>query len=351
MNYVDKLYKILEEKGGRIADIAGKVLLEGVESPILREPLKYLAEHRHDVIRPTHMSCACEAVGGNPEDINDAAVAMVLKCYELGVLDDMVDTEDVIRFHYTLSGRFGREVALIVSVIINAKAFHALGLLAEKLDKVRFNLVNLAFRDFLVEMMEGEALNVEVKKQKIVAEKELIQIFNMQSADIEACMKIGAIISGGSRSEVKSLGEYGTILGTMFLIRDDVSDALNLTVKLVDLVRRGSFPYPLLWAINHSNEVKNFISTLQQKRMTPTKVEKLVTLLFKVGAVKHTKNLLMELSDDAIYLLNDIEKSEATEVLKLAAKVQPDLLLRKIYNQLGHCSASTEKTRFSILSM
>ena len=55
MNYVDKLYKILEEKGGRIADIAGKVLLEGVESPILREPLNYLAEHRHDVIRPTHM--------------------------------------------------------------------------------------------------------------------------------------------------------------------------------------------------------------------------------------------------------------------------------------------------------
>ena len=38
----------------------------------------------------------------------------------------------------------------------------------------------------------------------------------------------------------------------------------------------------------------------------------------------------MNVHIDVDKILNDIEKSEAVEVLKLAAKVQPDLILRKI---------------------
>ncbi len=167
MEPIQRLYTILEEKGGKIANLSNKIMQEGIESTTLQETVKFVCEHRHDVIRPTLVRESCGAVGGNPEDVENVSVAMVLKCYELGILDDMVDTEDFIRFHPTLSGRYGRDLTLITSIIINAKSYLMLGSASKRLDRQKFEQVNQAFYSFILKMIEAEAMNTEIKKRKI----------------------------------------------------------------------------------------------------------------------------------------------------------------------------------------
>jgi len=326
---VERTSRILEEKGGIIASLAGEVLLEDVKSETLREPLQYLAAHRKDALRPMLMSLACEAVGGNLEDVLDAAVAMVIECYHIGLIDDVIDETKAKRLSMTLPGRFGIDVSLIVSIILNAKACYALSRLSAKLDKERLEEVNRVFKDFLVRMVEGEALNIQVKCAKVVDTKRLVEVFELESADIEACTRIGAIIGNGTVEEVEALGQYGRILGTLFLLHEDLMEALNFSVQLGNKLIRGSYPFPVLWAANHSKEFQDFLSALRRrKKLAPSEVKRCVQLLFESGAIDYVTKLMEELARDAINSLIKIRENRAKKMLKLFAEAQPHIAFR-----------------------
>ena len=177
MSGIDNLQDIFDCWGSRAAKMAGEVLLQDVSSELLREPLQYLSQHRRDLLRASLVGLSCEAVGGEAEEAIQAAVAMVLEGYYLGLLDDIVDDAGVKLFRPTLLERFGVDVALMVSVIVDAKAHHVLGELLGKLEHDTSVDINRVFKDFLVRMIEGEALNVRVKKQGFVNSREMLNVF------------------------------------------------------------------------------------------------------------------------------------------------------------------------------
>lgn len=326
---VERLHRILEGKGEKIADLAGNVLLEGIESEVLKEPLKYLVSRRKDLLRPALMRLACEAVGGSPGDELDAAVAMVLACYYIGLIDDVIDETKTKRLSRTLPGRFGIDVSLLVSIILNAKANFAINRLSGKLDPERFREANRVFKDFLVRMVEGEALNVQVKRVRVVDIQRLVEVFEMESADIEACTRLGAIIGNGVKEEVEALGQYGRILGTLFLLCEDFMDALNFSIQLGNKLAQGAYPFPVLWAANHSNEFQDFLSTLKgRKKLTPIEIKRCVQLLFNSGAIDHTTTFMEELAENAINSLKGIQENEAKKMLELIARVQPQMAFK-----------------------
>lgn len=326
-NNAEMLQKILEERGYKVASLTEKALLEGVESKVLREPLQYLVDHRRDVIRPTLMSLACESVGGNPDDVLDAAVAMVLVCYHIGFIDDVIDETKVKRLARTLPGRFGVDVSLMSSIILKAKAYFILSQLSRKLDSARFIEVNRIFRDFLIRMGEGETLNIQAKREGIVDTQRLIEVFQMESADIEACTKIGAIIGNGTKEEVEALSQYGRILGTQFLLREDIMDSLNFSIQLGNKLIRRSYPFPVLWGINNSDKFRDFISTLKKKKkLTPSEIKKCVQLLFESGSIDYVTKLIEKLAGNAVGSLKEIKENEAKKMLEWFARVQSQIV-------------------------
>jgi geranylgeranyl pyrophosphate synthase len=194
------------------------------------------------------------------------------------------------------------------------------------LDQERYEKVNYIFKDFLVKMVEGEALNVQVKRAKVVDTQRLLEVFEMEAGDIEACTKIGAIIGNGTIGEVETLSQYGRTLGTLFLLREDLMDALNFSVQLGNKLLRGSYPFPVLWAINNSKEFQGFLSILnKKKKVTPHEIKRCVQLLFESGAIDYTTKLMKELAGFAIRSLEKIKKSEAKKALELFAKLQPSM--------------------------
>jgi geranylgeranyl diphosphate synthase type I len=325
---IEGIQEIFECWGSRAVKKASELLLKDVTSEMLMEPLRCLSQHQRDVLRPSLVSLSCEAVGGTAEDALHAAVAMVLEGYYLGLIDDVIDNAKVKLFRPTMLGQFGVDVTLIVSVIVDAKAHHALGELMGKLERDTYRDINRVFKDFLVRMIEGEALNVQVKKQGLVDPKDMIRVFEKHSADIEACTALGAIIGGASQRDVDSLAKYGRILGTMLLLNDDNRDAFNLTLELDDKILRGSYPYPLIWAANNTKDFKHFLQSLKKKkRINPKDVEKCVEYVFDSGAVTHVQSLMETMARDAVSTLKELKDNEAKKNLKIIAQSQPHRVL------------------------
>jgi geranylgeranyl diphosphate synthase type I len=213
---------------------------------------------------------------------------------------------------------------LIVSIIVDAKAHHVLVELLGKLDHDKYLEVHRVFKDFLVRMIEGEALNVEVKKRGFVNSQDLLRVFAKQSADIEACTQLGAIIGCGSKKDVELLATYGRSLGTLLLLNDDNRDAFNLTLELEDKIRSGSYPYPLMWAANHSTEFKQLLQSLHnKKRISPNDAKQCVTLLFESGTIAHVKDLMEKMAAEAVSTLEALNDTEAKRALEVIAESQP----------------------------
>ena len=328
MNEPDPLLPLLEHWGARATTRAAEILVKDIEAELLLEPLRGLAQHRRDLLRSALVTLSCAAVGGKATDALPAATAMVLEGYYLGVLDDIIDRSRIKLFRPTLSGKYGTDAALLVAIIIDAKAHHTLSELAGKLDRGQFLEVSTIFQDFIVRMMEGEALNVQVKQRGVVASQGLLTVFEKQAADVEACTRLGALIGGASPPEVESFTTYGRLLGTMLLINDDNRDAFHLTLELDDKIRSGSYPYPLMWAANHSTDFKQFLHSLNQKEaLSPEDVKHCVAFLFDSGAVAHVHGLMKKLAAEAVSALKELKYSEAKRALDFIATRQPDVVL------------------------
>ncbi len=324
MEDATKLNKILEEEGGKAATLTREILLRTTEAPELREPLNYLTAHRRDVLRPSIISLSCEAAGAEPEDTLYASVAMVLECYNLGLIDDILDESKGSRFSLSLPSKFGTDTALIASVLVKGKIFDALAELSTRIEGERFVEVNQTFSGFLVEMIEGENLNMQVKHARDPSPNRMLDVFSMQASDIKACAKIGAIIAGGTNEEIRMLAEYGTSLGVLFLLKEDTMDALNLSARLADKIERGSYPYPYLWSASHSAETRDYLATFKGKnRITPREVKKCVDLLYDTEAIEHVNRLMENIASEAIDKIESIRENEGKKYLELLARAQP----------------------------
>ena len=328
MSETNTLLQLLERWGSHATTRAAEVLVQDIEAELLLAPLRSLAQHRRDLLRSSLVTLACAAVGGKAEEATPAATAMVLEGYYLGVLDDIIDKSREKLFRPTLSGKYGADAVLLVSIIIDAKAHHALSELLGRLDSTQYVDVSATFQDFLVRMMEGEALNVRVKQQGVVDSQDLLKVFEKQAADVEACTRLGAIIGGASTTHVESLAKYGRTLGILLLLNDDNRDAFHLTLELDDKIRSGSYPYPLMWAANHSMAFQQFLQSLNQKKsISPKDVKHCVAFLFDSGAVTHVRELMKKMATEAVSTLGDLKDSEAKRALDFIATRQPYVVL------------------------
>jgi geranylgeranyl pyrophosphate synthase len=156
----------------------------------------------------------------------------------------------------------------------------------------------------------------------------------MESADIEACTKIGAIIGNSTEEEVEALGKYGELLGTIFLLREDLMHSFNFSVQLKDKLIQGAYPFPVLWAVNNSEEFQHFLDRIEhKKKVTPHDVKRCVQLLFNSGAVDYIVTLMEEKAEDAVNLLRKVRESDSKKKLELIVTVQPQMILEVVSNE------------------
>jgi len=317
-NVIEQVQKLLERRGSKALEEARKTILqEEVECKEVREALTYfMQEYWQDLARPTLLSIACEAVGGDPDMTTPIAVPMILISGAVDIHDDIIDESEIKESRPTVLGKFGKDIALLVG---DALLFRGLTLLHEAVEKgvpaERLSVIVGILKSMFFELGDAEALELRFRGRVDVTPEEYLHVVKKKAADVESYTCISAVIGGGSKKEIDALSKYGRILGMMAILRDDLSDMLDLQ-EMSNRIKRECLPLPLLFALQNL-EVKSKIETiLQKEKLVKKDAKTILKITRKSGGLEHFLKIMKKLREEAfLYTRGVIARQKSLNLL------------------------------------
>jgi len=320
---------ILEENGGFIADITRTMLLDDPSLRDLHPPLEFLSRTWRDPLTPAMMILSCATVGGNSEIVQEAASAMSLINLSFRIWDDMIDKTAIRSFRPTLYGKFGEGTALIVGGLLTAKAFSILAQMdidyhrRRKIDKLLWNLLS--------KMARAETVEMKLRSKLNSSSKDKFWKIKTEAADLDTCMKIGAILGRGSENEILHLGKYGLCLGKITELWKDFHVSINLTLELKQKIIDKALPFAVMWASEHADNLKRELAAASDDENEPGYIKQIVVEILGTGALDHIVRIMADFAEEGVAALLRLGSKEVS-VLRLQSfiEAQPELFIESL---------------------
>ena len=212
--------------------LAGYVSANACGAPsLLREAMEYSLMAGGKRMRPILLLCAGKAVGGEEGMLLPFACAVeFLHTYSL-IHDDLpsMDDDDFRRGKPTSHKVFGEGMAMLAGDALLTEAFRIMAesrVASGDPGKAVRAIADIARAAGAEGMVGGQQLDIAAENddaKAIGAEK----IGLMKTAALLAsCARVGGILGGGSSPQIATLGEFGTRLGLLFQITDDILDEI-----------------------------------------------------------------------------------------------------------------------------
>lgn len=199
------------------------------------EAMDYSLEAGGKRIRPLLMQLAYEAVGGK-ESIDAFLCGIeMIHTYSL-IHDDLpaMDNDDYRRGKLTNHKVFGEATAILAGDGLLTESFRLMmqDALSHGGEERLYAAYVLSQASGVEGMIGGQILDMESENKSISLEQLDLIHLNKTGALIAAATKMGAILGGGSDTEVSLLEAYGKYIGKVFQIIDDILDTTSTTEEL-----------------------------------------------------------------------------------------------------------------------
>ena len=198
--------------------------------------MRYSVEAGGKRLRPILCIAASETVGGSEADVLPAACALeLIHTYSL-IHDDLpaMDDDDLRRGKPTCHKAFDEATAILAGDALLTVAFEILAAAgcerSDSRDALKWmEVTNLIARAAgCAGMVQGQMMDLSAEGKEITLE-ELEKLHLLKTgALIEASLKAGAMLGGGSSQEVTVLAAFGRYIGLAFQVADDI---LNIEGK------------------------------------------------------------------------------------------------------------------------
>jgi geranylgeranyl diphosphate synthase type I len=311
-----EIFKKKSEKGLEFARKA--IFSEKIESEKAREALDYYTSNWEIFIHPGLFSTACEAVGGNPDNAVpfQAALSMLTASFDLH--DDVIDGSTIKQGKPTVLGKFGKSMAVLLGDAFLIGSFTLLLELSGKTSQDKMKKVVKALREFLFTLGSAHVLEQSLKGRTDITLEEYTKVLELKASSVEADMRLGAIIGGGSSEEVEILAKYGKKLGMLMTLREEFIDVLE-PKELHQRIKNEYLPMPILCAFQNLTVKETVQSILSQKYLTNMDFEKICKMTLQTSEVKQLKNYMKEAMNEAVSSVSALRKSSACTLLKKLA--------------------------------
>jgi len=339
---MEKLQEIFKKRGSKALEMARKeVLQEKIECKEAREALAYfITEYWHDLARPTLLSLACEAVGGDPELTTPIAVPMILISGAIDIHDDIIDQSKTKDGRQTIYGKFGTDIALLVGDALLFKGFALLtkatadDMVKEKTQEI-LNIVKNTF----FELGDAEALELCLRAKVNVPPEEYLRIVEKKAADVEAHTRIGAILGGAPKREIEILGKYGRVLGMTIILRDDWIDIINLE-ESIHRVKKECLPLPILYALQEPKIGRELGLILSKKYLSKKDAGIILQIVHKAKGIRRYEKTIRKLEKEGDMVLQTIANKDYLELFLRAMHPPTERTLEFLPKTTNHVSAS-----------
>lgn len=315
-NLQEQAKEIMVEEGTKGWNLAKETLLSHrTNIPKLREAINYIMmEYKPDFFRPAVVSLCCQALGGTPEITVPSSASLVLLGRAIGIHDDIIDKMKVRNKHQTLLGKFGKEMALIISDILLFEGFTLMRKNSKLVPEQNIAKILETIERIWFEQSEGEVLEVESKRQLSVTPEDCLAKIKMRASELEAIACIGGILASGSQEEINALGNWGRSLGTMSLLRDEMIDMLE-TDMLRHRIRNESLPLPLIYATQKPEAKSKMASLISKSKLATADLWTISKTSYEAGGLNYVADLIAKKAMEAeshIGLLRDKNKELTT---------------------------------------
>ncbi|MFZ5994421.1 MAG: polyprenyl synthetase family protein [Thermodesulfobacteriota bacterium] len=213
-------------------------------------------------VRPILCLAACEAMGGDIE--HALPVACALECihtYSL-IHDDLpaMDDDDYRRGVPTCHKVFGEAMAILAGDGLLTFAFQLLSGISHNAGRRKANSIEatrvIARAAGVHGMVGGQVVDmISEGKDADAATVRYIHTYKT-AALIAGSIRAGALIAGGRRNKIDSLGRYGEALGLAFQVIDDIldieGDPKEMGKATGSDVRKKKATYPSVYGLEES---------------------------------------------------------------------------------------------------
>jgi geranylgeranyl diphosphate synthase type II len=205
-------------------------LWDGIEpfpTPLI-QAMRYSLEAGGKRLRPILCMAASEAVGGSEADVMPAACALeLIHTYSL-IHDDLpaMDDDDLRRGKPTCHKAFDEATAILAGDGLLTAAFELLASAGQTQESDPLKWLEVSYLIARAAghtgMVQGQMMDLSVEG-KAISLKELEALQQLKTgALIQASVKAGALLGGGSPEEVAALAAYGRHIGLAFQLADDI---------------------------------------------------------------------------------------------------------------------------------
>jgi geranylgeranyl pyrophosphate synthase len=272
-----------------------------------------------DLFRPALTCFSCEAVGGEPQDAEDAALVFTLASAGFGIHDDILDKSDFKHLRMTILGIHGVDGALLVGDLLIAKGwsiFHEM--IRRTHNPLKIANIMEEFARSSVEVCEAELMETLCRRDLNLDLDCYGRILWKAMAEIEVLTRVGAIMGEGQVEEIQALAEFGRRIGFISRLADDVEDCLNTKGDLLHRIEFESVPLPILYAAKVSTKKYERIRNLIEKSShDPSIVKELLGYCFETEAFVYVRNLALKNKRAAAKQLRSLVPSAARDVLSM----------------------------------
>ncbi|MEM2105744.1 MAG: polyprenyl synthetase family protein [Candidatus Bathyarchaeia archaeon] len=301
-----------------------QILNEKLESEKARKALKYYAENWNDTTHPGILALACKAIGGNITKAEQVQIAMLYLSAAIDLLDDVLDKSKVKNGKPTVFGRYGQDIALLLSNAMMIKGFTLLYGCSKDFTQETFKALMETIKADFYEMGNANLLEIDLKGKVDVSPEICMSILEKKAASIAIHIKIGAIIGGGSLEEIEALTTYGKILGMLIILREEFIDIFE-PAELKNRIKNEILPVPILFAFKDRETKRKILNILSKPKVSEEDASKIVEYVFQSKNVEKLRRRLKRLANNAVKSLSIFKRIRNKELELLIKGAIEDL--------------------------
>ena len=296
----------------------------------LYNPIKYILEIGGKRIRPFLVLMSAECFGNDFKKALPAALSV--ECFHNFTLmhDDIMDSAALRRGNQTVHLKWDVNQSILSGDALLIYSYKLLDSYESDIYKKLNNVLNTV----ALQVCEGQQLDIDFENKSDVTFNEYINMIELKTAVlVGAALKMGAIISGASKSDLKLIYSFGVDLGIAFQLQDDYLDTFgnqSLVGKSIggDIIENKKTAMFHLSLSNSDNLQKEELIKLYNNYNQTDKISKVKKIFKDTGSDSKTLDLVKEYTNRALL---SVEKLSISNEKKLELiKFSKSLMDRKL---------------------
>jgi geranylgeranyl pyrophosphate synthase len=192
----------------------------------------------------------------------------------------------------TVFGKFGKDIAILAGDTLLLKGVYLLHEACKTLPKNKEEEIFNEIKKTFFEMSSGVAKEASLRGKTSIPLEEFLSIVKQKVGTVEASMKIGAIVGGGTEQEIAILSHFGRTYGMLLSLRDEFVDVFEFS-EIKNRLANECLPLPILLALQDEAK-RELLTNIFNKEITPETIEEILNLSIDCSA---SKNLIVHMKD------------------------------------------------------